>query len=157
MYLHTMVQVSSHVFAYYGSNEQSCICILWFKWSVMYLYTMVQVISHVFAYYGSNEQSCIAYYGSNEQSCICILWFKWAVMYLHTMVQVISHVFCLLKVSPLSLSTMFLLDFELFPTVWYFCFCFSFYQLLCSSYMYGNMIYTNRKVFINPSFDHLSM
>jgi len=82
MYLYTTVQVSGHVFVYYGSSDQSCICILWFKRAVMYLYGMVQVISHVFVYYGSSDQSCI-----------CILWFKWAVMYLYTMVQVISHVF----------------------------------------------------------------
>jgi predicted GH43/DUF377 family glycosyl hydrolase len=70
MYLHTTVQVSGHVFVYYGSSEQSCIfyfgsselsciCILRFKWAVVYLYTTVQVSGHVFAYYGSSERSCI--------------------------------------------------------------------------------------------------
>jgi hypothetical protein len=28
MYVYTTVQVSGHVFAYYGSSEKSCICIL---------------------------------------------------------------------------------------------------------------------------------
>ena len=150
-----MVQVRGHVFVYHGSSKRSCICIVLFKLEVMYLYTTVQVISHVFVYYGSSDQSYIVYhgsskkscicivlfkkgvivfvyYGSSDQSCICILWFKWSVMYLYTTVQVSSHVFCVLKVSPLSLSTMFLilnyfpqcgiflLDFEPFPTVWYF-------------------------------------
>jgi hypothetical protein len=78
MYLYTTVQVSGHVFVYYGSNERSCICILRFKWSVMYLNTTVQVISHVFVYYSSSDQSCI-----------CILRFKSSVMYLYTTVQVI--------------------------------------------------------------------
>ena len=120
MYLYTTVQVSGHVFVYYGSSERSYICILWVKWSVMYLYTTVQVISHVFAY-------C----GSSDQSCICIVLFKRSVMYFYTTVQVVSHVFvyygssersciCVLRVSPLYLPPIFLLDFELFPTVWYF-------------------------------------
>ena len=52
----------------------------------MYLYTTVQVISHVFVYYCSSDQSCI----------------------------------CVLRVSPLPLPMIFLMDFELFPTVWYF-------------------------------------
>jgi hypothetical protein len=65
MYLHTTVQVSGHVFAYYGSSEQSCICILRFKRVVMYLHTTVQVSSHAFVYYGSSERSCI-----------CVLRFK---------------------------------------------------------------------------------
>jgi hypothetical protein len=82
MYLYTTVEVSCHVFVYYGWSELSCICILRFKWAVMYLYTTVQVISHVFVYYGSSERSCI-----------CILWFKWSVMHLYTTVQVISHAF----------------------------------------------------------------
>jgi hypothetical protein len=105
----------SHVFGYYSSSDQSCICILRFKWSVMYLYTTVQMIGHVFAYYSSSDQSCICilrfkwsvmylyttvqvishvfgYYGSSERSCICILRFKWSVMYLYTTVQVIRHV-----------------------------------------------------------------
>ena len=56
----------------------------------MYLHTMVQVSGHVFVYYGSSKRSCI----------------------------------CVLKVSPLSLSTMFLLDFENVRTVWYFLFSF---------------------------------
>ena len=62
-------------------------------------------------------------YGSNERSCIYVL-----------------------KVSPLSLPPIFLLDFELFPTVWYFCFSFSFYQLLCSSYIYSKKIYLSHKM-----------
>ena len=120
MYLYTIVQVRGHVFVYNGSSDLSCISILLFKWSVMYLYSTVQVICHVFVYYRSSKTSCI-----------CILRFKWSVMYFYTTVQVISHVFeyyssskqsCIwvIKVSPLSLPPIFLLDFELFPTVWYF-------------------------------------
>ena len=140
--------MSGHVFVYYGSSDKSSICILWFKWSVMYLYTTVQVSDHLFVCYDSSDQSCIVYYGSSDQSCICILWFKWSVMHLYTTVQVSGHVFvyygssdqsciCILwfkwSVMYLSLSTMFLLelnhfrqccifllDFEPFPTVWYF-------------------------------------
>jgi hypothetical protein len=59
MYLYTTVEVISHVFVYHGSSERSCMCILWFKLSVMYLYTTVQVSGHVFVYYGSSDQSCI--------------------------------------------------------------------------------------------------
>jgi hypothetical protein len=137
MYLYTTVQVISHVFVYYCSSDQSCICIVRFKWSVMYLYTTVQVISHVFVYYGSSDQSCI-----------CILRFKWSVMY-----------FVCYVVSPLSLPLIFLLDFELFSTVWYFSiifwtiwtvwyfnFCFSFDQLLCLVYMYCIMIYFSHNI-----------
>jgi hypothetical protein len=46
MYLHTTAQVSGHVFAYYGSSERSCICILQF-----------QVSGHVFVYYGPSDQT----------------------------------------------------------------------------------------------------
>ena len=59
MYLYTTAQVNGHVFVYYGSSDQSCICILQLKWAVIYLYTMGQVISHVFVYYGLSERSCI--------------------------------------------------------------------------------------------------
>jgi hypothetical protein len=31
MFLYSMVQVSGNVFAYYGSSDQSCICIVRFK------------------------------------------------------------------------------------------------------------------------------
>jgi predicted GH43/DUF377 family glycosyl hydrolase len=56
MYLYTTVQVSGNVFVYYGSSEQTCICILRFNWEVMYLYTTVQVRDNVFVYYGSSER-----------------------------------------------------------------------------------------------------
>jgi hypothetical protein len=76
MYLYTTVQVSDDVFVYYGSSDQSCICIPRFKWEVMYVYTMVQESGDVFVYYGSSERSCI-----------CILRLKRAVMYLYTTVE----------------------------------------------------------------------
>ena len=51
MYLYTTVQVSGHEFVYYGSSDQSCICILRFNGEVIYLYTTVQVSGNVFVYY----------------------------------------------------------------------------------------------------------
>jgi hypothetical protein len=123
MYLHTTVQVISHVFAYYGSSDQSCICIVRFKWAIMYLHTTVQVISHVFAYYWSSDHSCF-----------CILRFKWAVMYL-----------CAKGIAFVS-SYDFSIGFWTIPTVWYFKFCFSFYQLLFLVYMYCTMIYFSHKM-----------
>jgi hypothetical protein len=144
--LHTTVQVICHVFLYYCSSDQSCICILRFKWAVMYLYTTVQVSSHVFVYYGSSDQSCI-----------CILRFKWAFMYVYTTVQVISHffvyygssdqscIFCVKGIAFVS-SSDFSIRFWTIPTVWYFNFCFSFYQLLCLVYIYCIMIYFSHKI-----------
>jgi hypothetical protein len=73
--------------------------------------------------------------------------------HVYTTVQVSGHVFvlygrsdrsciCVYRVPPFSLPTIFLLD---FGTI---CFCFSsFYQLLCSSYIYGKMIYIYHKMF----------
>ena len=137
MYLYTTVQLRGHVFAYYGSTERSCICILRFKWavmylyttgqvSVMYLYTTVQVSGNVFVYYVQVSGNVFVYYGSSEQYCICILRFKWAVMYLYSTVHVRGHVFVCYVVSPLSFPPISLLDFATISTMWYICFCFCF-------------------------------
>ena len=156
MYLYTTFQVRGHVFVYYGSSERSCICIVRFKWSVIYFYTTVQVISHVFACYGSSDLSCICILRSSDQSCscilrsskrscICLLRFKWAVMYFYSAVLVISHIFEFCVIAFVSPS-----DFSIglwnYSTVWYFNFCFSFYQLLCLVYMYCIMIYFSDKI-----------
>jgi hypothetical protein len=66
-----------HVFAYYGSSERSCICILRFKWSVMYLYTTVQVSGHVFVYNGSSERSCICILWMTTFRFVCVLLLKY--------------------------------------------------------------------------------
>ena len=81
-------------------------------------------------------------------------------MYLYTTVQVISHVFvyygsskrsCILCVIWYRLC-IFLRFFywilNYFDSVVYL-FLFLFYQVLCSSYMYGNMIYLSHKMFLS--------
>jgi hypothetical protein len=97
MYPYTTVQVSGHVFVYYGSSERSYICILRFKWEVMYLYTTVQVRGHV-----------SVYYGSSERTCICILRFKWEVSPLTWTVvyrYMTSNLNCSIQIHDLSLES----------------------------------------------------
>jgi len=78
---------------------------------------------------------------------ICILRFKWAVMYLYCMVEVIGHVFVCIGYRPSLFLRFFYWILELFRQCRIFVFVFSFYQLLCSSYMYGKMIYISHKMF----------
>jgi hypothetical protein len=90
MYLYTTFQVGGHVFVYYGSSDQSCICILrlkWsvmylyttFKWSVMYLYTTVQVSSHVLT--SQLNRSIQIHYRSLEPYYTNKLALTWTVVY----------------------------------------------------------------------------
>jgi hypothetical protein len=82
-------------------------------------------------------------------------------MYLYATVQVISHVFayygsskklCICVLCGIIAFVSFY-DFSIgfcnfFDNVVYL-FLFLFYQVLCSSYMYGNMIYLSHKMFLS--------
>jgi hypothetical protein len=117
MYLHTTIQVSGHVFVYYGSSERSWTVVYKYitahlncsmqiqDWSLETEYANTWLITWtvVYKYMTAHLNRCIlrfkvyghvfAYYASSERSCICILRFKWSVMYLHTPFQVIRPVF----------------------------------------------------------------
>jgi hypothetical protein len=160
MYLYSTVQVISHVFVFYRSSvqscicilrssDQSCICILRFKWEVMYLYTTVQVISHVFVYYGSSDQSCICILPFKCSVMYLYTTFKWSVMYLYTTVQVISHVFVYYGSS--DQSCICILQFK-----WSVMYLYTTVQVIshvfaCFVYVYCNMIYFSYKMSFSVS------